>query len=226
MPRRLPGRACFGYGSHNGDGAVQHGVGTINYNMPFIPVPCAAMWHHLAVTFDGSVEKTYADGLLNQTESKTLTIVAGEPFMIGCLYATPLGGSTGTRFSGSMAGLTVYDQCLSATDINGLANYTITGHVTDPGGASLVGAVVGYKSTTKVTGGLPASATADADVYALTDSSGNYSVQLLKNGTSYAAAWKDGYTPGADTSVTADPQGRQSARHGRRRLQPRGGQNR
>ncbi len=117
--------------------------------MPFKPVPSPNMWHQITVTYDGAIEKIYVDGVLNATESKVLNVAAGQPFMVGSLFGTPTGGNTGTRFSGSIASLAVYDQALSATDVANLSTVTITGKVTNPTGANLAGAVVGFKKHSK-----------------------------------------------------------------------------
>ena len=168
-------------------------------------LPTSAAWHHVAVTYDGSVEKTYVDGILSvSVATRYLNLWTGQPAFIGVAYDNSTGTTKSQWFSASMASLQVYDEALTQTEIQAIGTVTISGQVTGPTGAGLPGAIVGFKDNAKTTGGLAVAAVADSDIYTVADYTGRYSVPVVKGEVYYEAAWKDGYAPSSDTSVTAD----------------------
>ena len=77
--------------------------------------PEAAAWHHLAVVFDGVVERVYVDGELNNAAAKMLLMHEGRPIYVGA--SVP-----GTEyFDGYLASLRVYDSALNETQVKQLA---------------------------------------------------------------------------------------------------------
>lgn len=76
--------------------------------------PAAGAWHHIAVTFDGLIEKLYVDGKLNRQMQKNLYVNANSPIYIG--YST----DAVEYLSGSISSLKMYDYPLSAADITSL----------------------------------------------------------------------------------------------------------
>jgi hypothetical protein len=103
--------ATFGYGTNRDAGAAQHiGFADIQYNR----TPVAGKWHHIAITFDGTFEKVYVDGELNNQENKMLFVKPAENFSLGSK-------SNGeTYFSGAITSLQVYDRPLADTSIQNL----------------------------------------------------------------------------------------------------------
>jgi len=80
-------------------------------------VPSAGKWHHIAVTFDGRIEKIYVDGCLNAQEAKILSIYPQKPIRIGC-------ADYSLFFSGSLAGVCIYDYALDEEEIGSLVKDT------------------------------------------------------------------------------------------------------
>lgn len=103
----------FGYGTHPEFGAVGH-WGFADMGFRGGP-PKAGQWHHLAVVFDGVIERVYVDGRLNGSEAKMLMMHEGRPVYLGA-------SEPGTEFwDGYLASLRVYGSALSAEQIAGLA---------------------------------------------------------------------------------------------------------
>lgn len=105
--------AQFGYGSHPEFGAVGH-WGFPDMGFRGAP-PKAGHWHHLAVVFDGVIERLYVDGELNSSEAKMLLVRPGRPFHLG---ASEPGSEL---FDGYLASLRVYDRALDETEVKQLA---------------------------------------------------------------------------------------------------------
>jgi len=104
--------ATFGYGNNRDMGAAQHsGFADFPYAGG---LPAAGKWHHIAITFDGTFEKVFVDGKLNNQENKMLFMQCANNFLIGAQNNGP------TYFSGAVASLRVYDMALSDTAIKGL----------------------------------------------------------------------------------------------------------
>lgn len=100
--------AVFGFGNNRDFGAVQH-FGFAD--MPFDKkTPLQNAWHYVVVTFDGSFEKVYVDGVLNNTENKMLFIHPADNFMLG-------NNGDADYFDGAVSSLKVYDHILTDSAI-------------------------------------------------------------------------------------------------------------
>lgn len=105
--------AQFGYGSHRAFGAVGHwGFADMGFREE---PPQAGLWHHLAVVFDGVIERVYVNGVLNNAAPKMLLMHAGRPIHVGA--SVP--GSE--HFDGFLASLRIYDRALSESEVQQLA---------------------------------------------------------------------------------------------------------
>ena len=103
----------FGYGTQPEFGAVGH-WGFADMGFRGGP-PKAGQWHHLAVVFDGVIERLYVDGQLNNSEAKMLMMHEGRPVYIG---ASEPGSE---YFDGYLASLRVYGGALSEAEVRKLA---------------------------------------------------------------------------------------------------------
>ncbi|WP_114938782.1 family 43 glycosylhydrolase [Mucilaginibacter endophyticus] len=93
--------ATFGFGSNKTVGAVQHfGVSDFQYKT----MPTAGKWHQVVVTFDGSFEKLFVDGELNNTENKMLFLQLADKFIVGTKT------NRSAYFSGAISSLKVYNK--------------------------------------------------------------------------------------------------------------------
>ncbi len=105
--------AQVGYGTHREFGAVGH-WGFADMGFQSAP-PKAGQWHHLAVVFDGVIERVYVDGRLDNAAAKMLLMHAGRPIHVGA-------SEPGTEFfDGYLASLRIYDGALPETEIQKLA---------------------------------------------------------------------------------------------------------
>jgi hypothetical protein len=103
--------ASFGYGSNRVSGAAQHfGFSDLEYNT----VPEAGKWHYIAVVFDGTFEKVFVDGLLNNQENKMLFIQCADKFVIGSKI------NRVDFYSGAISSLKIYDRPLPDTTIENI----------------------------------------------------------------------------------------------------------
>jgi hypothetical protein len=104
--------ATFGYGSNRTAGAVQHfGVSDFQYKT----MPAAGKWHQVVVTFDGSFEKLFVNGELNNIENKMLFLQPAAQFIIGAKT------NRSAYFSGGISSLKIYDRALPDSVIKQLA---------------------------------------------------------------------------------------------------------
>jgi len=81
--------------------------------------PTAAQWQLILLTYDGVEERVYTGGLVNSREEKTLNILPGQPFYLGCYHEV-----AGTRieyYSGSLASVEVYDCALTQAEARAMA---------------------------------------------------------------------------------------------------------
>ncbi len=98
-----------GYGSHPVWGAVGHwGFADMGFGKR---PPLANQWHHIAVVFDGILERVYVDGELDNQSAKMLLMHEGRSIYIG---ASEPGVE---HFSGYLSSLTVHNVALSADRI-------------------------------------------------------------------------------------------------------------
>jgi len=99
-------------------------------------VPRSGDWHHLVYTFDGSVQRAYADGVLKNSEVVGLNIFAPQAIMIGAQWdndgATVLGD---LRSSMTMAKVRIHSEALTATQV--ATNYTLEASGFSVGGSPL-----------------------------------------------------------------------------------------
>ena len=105
--------AAMMYGTNGAFSAVAHWDA---FDMPYGSVPGAGAWRHIAITFDGQVEKVYVDGNLNAQEQKYLNVWPN-----GTIYLGYSGDST-EYLSASIASFRMYDVALSAQGITDLKN--------------------------------------------------------------------------------------------------------
>jgi len=111
--------ASIGYGSHPKWGAASHwGWPDMKYNN----LPEAGKWHHIAVTFDGTMERLFVDGKLDHEERKMLFIDHLSHFFLG------VDEDNSASFSGALANLKMYDIPLSAAEITSLAKSKTQSH--------------------------------------------------------------------------------------------------
>lgn len=101
--------AQFNYGTSPNFGAVGHWAFA---DMGFKDgAPEAGKWHHIAVVFDGVIERIYVNGKLNNSAAKMLLMHRGRPMFIGT-------SDPGTEFfDGYMASLEIYDIPLTAEQV-------------------------------------------------------------------------------------------------------------
>ncbi|MDP4184326.1 MAG: family 43 glycosylhydrolase [Bacteroidota bacterium] len=99
----------WGYGKHPDDGAVSHqsGWGDCGYGI----VPEEGKWHHLAVTYDGYLEKVFVDGKLVKKKDVMLLMPENEKIVLGKVRNNTWG------FSGALSSLKIYDIPLSEDQI-------------------------------------------------------------------------------------------------------------
>ena len=105
--------AQIDYGSNPRFGAVGH-WGFADMGFRGAP-PKEGDWHHLAVVFDGVVERVYVDGVLNNSSAKMLLMNEGQPMYLG---ASAPGADV---FNGFLASLCIYDTALDAAAVKRLA---------------------------------------------------------------------------------------------------------
>lgn len=102
--------AVFGFGKQQNFGAVQHGgFSDMPFNRKVLPEP--GRWQQVTISFDGTFEKVYINGELNNQENKMLFIQTTKNFVLGAKNTRqPL-------FHGAIASLKVYDYALTEKEI-------------------------------------------------------------------------------------------------------------
>jgi hypothetical protein len=105
--------AQIGYGTHREFGVVGHwGFADMGFRQA---PPKAGEWHHIAVVFDGVVERVYVDGKLDSAEAKMLMMHAGRPVYVGA-------SEPGSEYlDGYLASLRIYDHAMYEKQIQKLA---------------------------------------------------------------------------------------------------------
>jgi xylan 1,4-beta-xylosidase len=88
------------------------------FDMSYKNLPPADTWHHLALTFDGVVEKIYVNGVLDNSQNMTLSSAIDKAKII-------IGSSdVGEPFTGYMATFQMYDFALTKDKVNELMERT------------------------------------------------------------------------------------------------------
>jgi len=129
--------AGFGYGTSAAFGAAAHwgspdiGFGEGISTAGAASTPPAGFWHHIVITYDGTTERVYTNGVLNAQEAKSLNLWEGDPVTLGQAYEANFNYATGIPFTGSLKALRVHSAALTPSQV--LANYaagmTATGTV-------------------------------------------------------------------------------------------------
>jgi opacity protein-like surface antigen len=104
----------------NGGGAADFafGNGSTFPHVTSTTVVADNTFHHLAATFDGSLMSIYVDGALDNTASFSGTpTVSGRPFRLGNHDQL-----TSRALNGLLDDVRLYDEVLTAGQVNGLAN--------------------------------------------------------------------------------------------------------
>ncbi len=105
--------AQINYGSNPRFGAVGHwGFADMGFKGN---APVAGQWHHIAVVYDGVIERIYVDGRLNNAAAKMLLMNRGQK-----IYAGASAPDT-ELYDGYMASLRVYDAALATDEVGKLA---------------------------------------------------------------------------------------------------------
>ena len=109
------------FGSSVTAGAVDHGGTSC---LGFSTTPSASAWHNIAITFDGTTEKVYVDGVLSTSAARTLSITASRPCYVGCGWDGTNNVAT-NYLSGSINQLKVFSRALSQEEIRLCSTKTI-----------------------------------------------------------------------------------------------------
>jgi hypothetical protein len=119
----------FNYGTDDRWGSVGHWAGTDMGWGPNDPVgsngqrapgtPTEGQWHHLAYTFDGTIQKVYKDGVLMNQDQSNLNIFGGLPIQIGAQRSnvSPFNVEPALRLSGLIGQVRVHDGVLTQTQV-------------------------------------------------------------------------------------------------------------
>uniref|UniRef100_F4CCP2 Glycoside hydrolase family 43 n=1 Tax=Sphingobacterium sp. (strain 21) TaxID=743722 RepID=F4CCP2_SPHS2 len=103
--------ASLGYGSDPAVGGVVHGGWA---NLAFKDIPSPNKWHHVVLVFDGTEERLYVNGKLENRGNRMLFLERSADILIG----------TDRRlqhfFSGAIASLKMYDYALTTQEIEKL----------------------------------------------------------------------------------------------------------
>lgn len=97
---------------HNNSKDLNWGTAPVN------AVPVKEVWHHATVTYDGSTEKIYLNGVLNSSATKTLNIDTGTYYPMlfsGIAAITPK--NTSYSLNGAIAAVRVHSAALSSADV-------------------------------------------------------------------------------------------------------------
>jgi hypothetical protein len=91
-------------------------IGGVPHEVTGGPLLNDGRWHHVALTYDGSMMTLYADGVAGEGATKA---VSGPIDNLAQqeLYVGSLGGSTATRFRGELDEVALYDHALNETAI-------------------------------------------------------------------------------------------------------------
>ncbi len=117
--------AAFRYGSAGGSGAIGHwDVPDMGFAAPHAGGPAVGQWHHIVVTYDGTTQRLYVDGVQNATEAAALDARDATPIYIGTERnndATFTDSGRVRQFSGALSKIRIHSGTLTATQVK--ANY-------------------------------------------------------------------------------------------------------
>ena len=98
------------------------------YDMGFVTMPGAGAWHNVTITYDGTTEIIYVDGLPDRTTDRSgtpLSINAGGLMLVGGrTWHDVRGEDQYWRFNGAIAWMKIFDKALTATEVSALATTT------------------------------------------------------------------------------------------------------
>lgn len=114
--------AAMMYGTGN-FGGVAHGDGSVD--IPYKRVPEKGTWHHILLTFDGSLENIYVDGKLNTQQPMTLFVESGN-ILIGA------SGESSENFTGYIANAQLFDKAMTQDEVTALMNDTKPNKTANP----------------------------------------------------------------------------------------------
>ncbi|MBL4561411.1 MAG: LamG domain-containing protein [Labilibaculum sp.] len=102
------------YGKSN-YGAVAHGDGSVD--LAYNEIPEASKWHHIALSFDGMIEKVYVDGILN-TQQPINLFVKNSTILIGASGFYP------ENYTGCISNSQLFSRVLTKQEIIELMKIT------------------------------------------------------------------------------------------------------
>ena len=121
-------------GSRDGNGGSANFFYKDNYayghwgiDYGFASVPSAGSWHNVTITFDGTREKIYVDGVLDRNDAHTLNIGTSHMMIVGSRTDdNSRGNDNYWRFNGAISKLRIFDQALTADEVAALNGIVIT----------------------------------------------------------------------------------------------------
>ncbi len=97
------------------------GTGLVHQHIITTPSLVNNIWHFVVLTYDGSVYKTYIDGVLIKQTSDSFSLVVGSDFKIG---NDDEAGYSSRNFNGLIDDVRIYDRALTANEVSALNNET------------------------------------------------------------------------------------------------------
>jgi hypothetical protein len=190
------------YGINGSYGAVGHwgDAADMSWGTP----PTGGIWHNIIITFDGSLEAAYIDGVFSKSETKTIEIAPDLPIVLGSGYWMNGDGTLGPDipFSGYVAQLEIFGAPANAEDAARLAAAnppmlpvaTLQGKVVTSDGSTAAGYTI-----------KAADAAGVVQAITTTGSGGTYSCVVGAPGTFTVSATKLGYVtmPAPQTRTVA-----------------------
>ena len=115
------GAQGWGAAGHDGSSNIAWGAGGATTRVGSYYMPTTGAWHYTVVTYNGTTEAAYLDGVLSSTAAHALSIArpAGLPIVVGGWLA----GSVGSAISGgsvAIGALRMYVGALTAADVGAL----------------------------------------------------------------------------------------------------------
>jgi hypothetical protein len=135
-PSRVVDRETAVAWARRGDAAVaQFGPGNLaaehwgNY-LYWSPYPSFGNWHHFVITYDGTTERGYLDGVANSSGTKTLDMADNNPISLGAAYLSDM-TTPQDPLSGGIVAVRIHTGVLTPTQVStnyGLGlNYIVGG---------------------------------------------------------------------------------------------------